>query len=55
VLSTADLLELPDAVGEKAEELQAEAASMASPTASEPIGVVAEGSTENKPSEAHPE
>jgi purine-binding chemotaxis protein CheW len=55
VLSTADLLELPDAVEEKAEELQTEVASMASPIASEPIGVVAEGSAENKPSEAHPE
>jgi purine-binding chemotaxis protein CheW len=55
VLSTDDLLELPDAVGENPEDAQAEEDSPASPVASETISVVGEQAVEKKPAEAHPE
>lgn len=55
VLSTEDLLELPDSVEENAEDSQVEAASVARLVASDPISVAAEEAMAKKPTESHPE
>jgi purine-binding chemotaxis protein CheW len=55
VLSTDDLLELPDSPEETIEDPQAELASVETSVASEPTAVVSEEATEKQPTEAHPE
>jgi len=55
VLSTADLLELPDSVEKVVEDPQAEAASAANPAGCEPAGVVPEKPAAKGPIGTHPE
>lgn len=55
VLSTDDLLELPDSVEDNTADPQAEAGSVASSVVAEPISAVAEEAMEKKSAEAHPE
>jgi purine-binding chemotaxis protein CheW len=55
VLSTDDLLELPDSVDETIQNPQAELASIETTVASEAAPVVVDEATENEPAEAQPE